>query len=64
VKVGNELGVAIEKGAKMPSGGYEVAHGTQIIAINAKDRAPIVWTEGTSAGDLAADITELLHPNG
>ncbi|HET9859918.1 MAG TPA: SCO family protein [Nocardioidaceae bacterium] len=64
VKIGNELGVAIEKGAKMPSGGYEVAHGTQIIAINAKDRAPIVWTEGTSAGDLAADITELLHPNG
>jgi protein SCO1 len=64
VDVANSLGVAIEKGTKMPSGGYEVAHGTQIVGVNAKDRAPIVWTEGTSASDLAADITTLLHDNG
>lgn len=57
------LGVAIERGAKLPSGGYEVAHGTQIIAIDEDDRAPIVWTEGTSAADLAEDITQLLHEN-
>ncbi len=64
VEVANTLGVAIEKGTKMPSGGYEVAHGTQIVGVNADDRAPIVWTEGTSAGDLAADIVTLLHDNG
>jgi protein SCO1 len=64
VEAGNALGVAIEKGTKMPSGGYEVAHGTQIVGVDAKDRAPIVWTEGTSAADLAADITALLHGNG
>ena len=56
----NELGVAIEKGAKMPSGGYEVTHGTQIVAIDERDRSPIVWTEGTSPAQLAEDLTALL----
>ena len=60
VSTGKALGVPIEKGVKMPSGGYEVAHGTQIVAINARDRSPIVWTEGTSGADLAQDISELL----
>jgi len=60
VDVANELGVAIEKGAKMPSGGYEVTHGTQIVAIDERDRSPIVWTEGTSPAQLAEDLTALL----
>ena len=60
VRAGNRLGVAIEKGAKLPSGGYEVAHGTQIVAVDEKDRSPIVWTEGTSADQLAQDLTALL----
>jgi protein SCO1 len=64
VDVANALGVAIEKGTKLPSGGYEVAHGTQIVGVNAQDRAPIVWTQGTSASELAADITTLLRDNG
>lgn len=62
-EVANALGVPIEKGAKLPSGGYEVAHGTQIVAVDAEDRSPIVWTEGTPAGDLAEDITALLADN-
>jgi len=61
VEAGDALGVAIERGAKLPSGGYAVAHSTQIVAIDEDDRAPIVWTEGTSADDLAEDITELLN---
>jgi protein SCO1/2 len=60
VATGKALGVPVEKGVKMPSGGYEVAHGTQIVAINAQDRSPIVWTEGTSGAQLAQDISELL----
>jgi protein SCO1/2 len=60
VQAGRALGVPIEKGVRLPSGGYEVAHGTQIVAIDAEDRAPIVWTQGTSASDLAADLTDLL----
>ena len=58
---GNDLGVPVEKGARLPSGGYEVTHGTQIVAIDDRDRAPIVWTEGTSAADLATDLEALLH---
>jgi protein SCO1/2 len=60
VRVGSQLGVQIEKGAKLPSGGYEVVHGTQIVAVDEKDRAPIVWTQGISPVDLAEDLAELL----
>ena len=61
VKVANALGVPVEKGAKMPSGGYEVAHGAQIVGVESDGTAPIVWTEGTAAQKFAADITTLLH---
>jgi protein SCO1/2 len=60
VSLGNALGVPIEKGAKLPSGGYEVGHGTQIVAIDEDDRSPIVWTEGTAPSQLAEDLTALL----
>lgn len=63
VEVANALGVPIEEGVKMPSGGYEVAHGTQIVGVNGRDMAPIVWTEGTPAVELAEDVTELLQGN-
>jgi protein SCO1 len=61
VDVAGELGVPIEEGTRMPSGGYEVAHGTQIVAIDDRDRSPIVWTEGTPAAHLAEDLTALLE---
>lgn len=64
VEVADELGVPIEKGKKLPSGGYEVSHGTQIVALDAKDRSPIVWTEGTSAAALAEDLTAILDKSG
>jgi protein SCO1 len=61
VAAAEELGVPIEEGARMPSGGYEVAHGTQIVAVDDRDRSPVVWTEGTSAAHLAEDLTALLE---
>jgi protein SCO1/2 len=61
VRAGDALGVAIEKGQKLASGGYEVVHGTQVIGVNDRDRAPIVWTQGTPAGQIADDLTTLLH---
>lgn len=60
VEAADALGVGIEEGEKMPSGGYEVNHGTQIVAIDENDRSPIVWTEGTAPGLLADDLTALL----
>lgn len=58
-RVAGDLGVPIEKGARMPSGGYEVAHGTQVVGVSRNDRAHIVWTEGTSAAALAEDVGRL-----
>jgi protein SCO1 len=60
IDVADPLAVAVEQGEKLPSGGYEVTHGTQVTGINAEDRVPIVWTQGTSASDLADDIHRLL----
>ncbi len=56
LKAGDSVGVAIEKGAKLPSGGYEVTHGTQVIAALPDGTAPLVWTQGTSPDKIAQDI--------
>jgi len=59
-RIGGDLGIAVEKGEKLPSGGYEVTHSTPVIGIDADDRVPIVWTEGTSAAEFASDAHTLL----
>jgi protein SCO1 len=60
IDVGKPIAVAVEQGEKLPSGGYEVVHSTQVTAIDDQDRVPILWTQGTSASDLADDIHRLL----
>jgi len=60
VAAGKALGVPIQKGAKLPSGGYEVSHGTQVVGVLPGGTAPVVWTEGTSPADIAADLTTIL----
>lgn len=61
IDVGKPLAVAVEHGERLPSGGYEVVHSTHVTAINANDRVPIVWTQGTSAAQFADDIHRLLE---
>ena len=61
VEVGNSLGVEIEKGQKMPSGGYEVAHGTQVVGVLPDGTAPVVWTEGTGPDRIAQDLQSILE---
>jgi protein SCO1/2 len=60
VTAGKTLGVPIQKGARLPSGGYEVSHGTQVVGMLPRGTAPVVWTEGTSPADIAADLTTIL----
>jgi len=55
------LGVHIEGTKRLPSGGYEVGHGSQVIGIGEDDKALVVWTEGTPVDDLAADIDRLVE---
>jgi protein SCO1/2 len=60
VDVGNDLAIAIEHGEKLPSGGYDVTHGTAVLGIDQADVVPIVWTQGTSATQFADDVHQLL----
>jgi protein SCO1 len=58
---GEPFHVFVVKGVKLPSGGYEVDHSTQVIALNGQGRTPIVWTYGTSSAQFASDIIRLLE---
>lgn len=59
-KVGRPLGIYIGKGRKLPSGGYEVEHSTPVLAIDSDDEVPVLWTQGTSAAQIAEDVATLL----
>jgi len=43
VSVAQSVKVAIEDGQKLPSGGYEVVHGTQVIGFGKDHRGAVVW---------------------
>jgi protein SCO1 len=58
------LGVPIEGVNRLPSGGYAVGHGSQIIGFAADDTARVVWTQGTPVDDLVADIHTLAQARG
>jgi protein SCO1/2 len=58
--LGRPLGVYIKKGQRLPSGGYEVDHTASVTAVR-DGRAPLVWTQGASPTDMAADIHRLLE---
>jgi protein SCO1/2 len=61
VDIAKPLGVGITEGEKLPTGGYDVTHGTTITAIDADDQGSIYWSETTSSADFAADIHTLLN---
>lgn len=58
--IGKPMAVAVEKGNKLPSGGYEVGHSTQVSAIAPDDKVHILWTQDTSAATIASDVHLLL----
>lgn len=58
--VGKPLAVSVETGEKLPSGGYDVVHGTHVTGIDSADEAPVYWPQETSAAEFADDIHELL----
>jgi protein SCO1/2 len=59
-RLGRAFDVEIQKGKQLASGGYDVAHGTQIIGLRPDGTAPFVWTQGTDPSSLADDITTIL----
>jgi protein SCO1/2 len=60
VDIAEAVHVPVEQGPKLPSGGYEVTHGTPVLGVTPDGTVPIVWTEGTSAARLAEDIHTIL----
>ena len=61
VAAGDAMGVDITQGTKLPSGGYEVDHSTQVYAVDDTGTTRAVWTSGgLSASDVAEDVEVLL----
>jgi len=59
VSIAESVGVSIEDAQKLPSGGYEVTHGTQVIGFGKDQRAAVVWMYPTPVGDLRVDFETL-----
>ena len=64
VRLGDSLHVPVERGERLPTGGYEVVHGTPVLGVVPGGETRLVWTEGTSAAKLAADIRAVLEDPG
>nr|WP_246280105.1 SCO family protein [Nocardioides daedukensis] len=60
LELGKAFKVAIEKGEKLPSGGYDVTHGTQVFLVDENDEIPMFWGQDTSSAVFARDISTLL----
>jgi len=60
VEAGRAFHVYVAEGTPLPSGGYEVEHGQEVVAIDSHDQTPIVWTSGTSSAQFASDLTRIL----
>ncbi len=58
-KVASQLGVGMTGKKRLPSGGYEVGHGSQVIAFGTNNKARLVWTGGTAVAAYEQDITKL-----
>jgi protein SCO1/2 len=59
--VGHALGVPVEQGRRLPGGGYEVDHGTQVLGVLPDGSVPVVWTAGTTPAQLADDVRTVLR---
>lgn len=53
------LGIDIEKGEELPSGGYEVDHGTYVLGFGRDRTMQVLWS-GVSAGDMKEDFERLI----
>jgi protein SCO1 len=57
--VARSVGVSVDDAEKLPSGGYEVVHGTSVIGFGKDKRAAVVWLAPTAVDDLRADFDTL-----
>jgi protein SCO1/2 len=60
LKIARKVGVPVAKGKRLPSGGYDISHGTQVLGMDGSHSVPVVWTLGATAPEFAHDIHQLL----
>ena len=61
--IAKAVGVPVEGMQKLPSGGYEVGHGAQVIGFGKNDKATVLWLSNAAIGDLAHDFGKLVEAN-
>ncbi len=61
IEVALSMAVAVDEGEKLTSGGYEVTHGTRVMAIDSADESSMMWDQDVSQTQLAHDVTMLLE---
>ena len=61
--IAQTVGIPVEGMQKLPSGGYEVGHGAQVIGFGKNDKATVLWLENAAIGDLAHDFGKLVEDN-
>jgi protein SCO1/2 len=62
-EIAKAVGVPVEGMQKLPSGGYEVGHGAQVIGFGKDDKAHVLWLSNAAIGDLAHDFGKLVEEN-
>lgn len=61
-RAAKQLGVPLQgKQRKLPSGGYIVGHGSEVLAFGPDGKSKVMWTGSTSVGEYRSDITKLVH---
>ncbi|HET6737578.1 MAG TPA: SCO family protein [Kribbella sp.] len=61
--IAKAVGVPVEGMQKLPSGGYEVGHGAQVIGFGKDDKATVIWLSNAAIGDLVHDFGKLVADN-
>jgi protein SCO1/2 len=61
--IAQAVGVPVEGMKKLPSGGYEIGHGAQVLGFGKDDKATVLWMSNTSIGDMVHDFGKLVEAN-
>jgi protein SCO1/2 len=57
--LGHGMGIEVKKGQKLPDGGYEVTHTTNVTDVEA-GKGDLIWTASTSPSDMATDLHKII----
>jgi protein SCO1/2 len=61
--IAKAVGVPVEGMKQLPSGGYEVGHGAQVLGFGKDEKATVLWLDNAAIGDMAHDFGKLVEDN-